>query len=150
MFVKIDPSGTCERRGLVQVRLCFYLEKSDHGYEKHHVTVPVIPEGGYKGTMSKDGHPDKVEFAAWVEGLPTVVQDNPFHNHFIQVHPATSDAEIMDMAEAYLHEAAVKWGQDLPLDLVNPPITSVLSPDRQEACDLRVKELKMLKAVRTI
>ncbi len=148
MFVKIEPSGVCERKGLVQVRLAMYLESTDYGYAKHHVTVPVIPAEGYKGALDKNGRPDPIEYTAWLKGLPTTTQDNPFHNHFIQVSPTTTDAEIMDIAEAYLHEAGVKWGTDKKPDLVNPPL--IITAASKVACDARVAQLKALTAKRTV
>uniref|UniRef100_A0A6M3KFC0 Uncharacterized protein n=1 Tax=viral metagenome TaxID=1070528 RepID=A0A6M3KFC0_9ZZZZ len=49
MFVKIEPSGCCERKGLVQVRFSFYLEDGDYGYERHHVQVSGFSKDTYKG-----------------------------------------------------------------------------------------------------
>ena len=36
-YVKIEPSGTCERKGMVQVRLSMYLYPGDYGYHIPHV-----------------------------------------------------------------------------------------------------------------
>ena len=86
------------------------------GYEKHHVKI--------------DGE--------W--------QDNPFHNHFIYVEPDTTDKEILDIAEAFLHEAGVKWATDSKLDLVNDALPfkkpEVITDARIEACEAKVKQLK--------
>ncbi len=41
-YVKIEPSGCCERHGLAQVRLAMYLEETDYAYERHHIYVPII------------------------------------------------------------------------------------------------------------
>lgn len=116
MYVKVEPSGCCERNGMVQVRLCFYLEPGDYGYEKHYVEI--------------DGK--------W--------QTNPFHNHFIYVEPNTTDTEIIDIGEAFLQEAYTKWATDSKLDLVNdalpfrrPPI---IDAARIEACQAKVQHLK--------
>ena len=52
MRVKVEPSGCCERKGLVQVRFSMYLEPEDYGYDKHYVQVLIIPEGGYTGKVA--------------------------------------------------------------------------------------------------
>lgn len=57
MKVKVEPSGCCERKGMVQVRFSFYLDPTDYGYDKHHIEVPVIPEGGYPGKVDEQGSP---------------------------------------------------------------------------------------------
>ncbi len=112
MYVKIEPTGTCERGGLVQVRFSMFLDEGDYGYEKHLVT---ITEDG-KAVDPVTG----LTYAGAVPG-PAVQQVNPFHNHFFYFEATTPDDEIMAVGEAFLHEAYIKWAQDLPLDLVNPP-----------------------------
>ncbi|KKL44422.1 hypothetical protein LCGC14_2365810, partial [marine sediment metagenome] len=120
MYIKIEPSGCTERRGLVQIRFAMYLEPSDYGYNKHHIRVPVIPEGGYTGELDAEGMPvDSDAYNAWVESLPKVWQNNPFHNHFIYVEPLTTDKVIMDIGEAFLNEAYIKWASEEKLDLKN-------------------------------
>jgi len=114
MFVKVEPSGCCERKGLVQIRFCMYLDPTDYGYEKHHTEI--------------DGE--------W--------QDNPFHNHFIYVEPGTTDKEIAEIGKAFLAEAYIKWEGEEKLDLKNPPVTRPLDIDnaRIKACEAKVKHLK--------
>ena len=147
MFVKVEPSGCCERRGMVQVRLSMYLDEGDYGYEKHHIQVPVIPEGGYPGKWDAEGSPvDTKDFDKWLKKLPKVWQNNPFHNHFIQVEPDTTDEEIMDIAEAFLHEAGIKWSTNSKLDLVNDSLPFRKPKDidakRMKDCEDKVKHLK--------
>ena len=124
MYVKIEPSGCNVRKGMVEVRLCMYLDSMDYGYEKHYVEV--------------DG--------AW--------QNNPFHNHFIQVEPDTTDKEIMDIAEAFLHEAYAKWAQEQELDLKNNSLPfkfpEVITVDRNLACMQRVEQVKNIKTTRKV
>lgn len=76
MLIRVEPTGCCERKGMVRIRFCMYLERGDYGY-------------------------------AW--------QNNPFHNHFIYVEPDTTDEEIMDIGEAFLDEAYIKWDSGLNL-----------------------------------
>ena len=123
MFVKVEPSGCCERKGMVQIRFCFYLDLGDFGYNIHHVNLPVIPEGGYPREVDAMGNPvDTKAYDAWIKSLPTEWQDNPFHNHFIYVEPDTADEEIMGIGEAFLHEAYIKWACGQTLDLKNPSV----------------------------
>ena len=43
MYVKIEKSGCCERKGMVQVRYSFYLEDGDYGYERQLVDGQATP-----------------------------------------------------------------------------------------------------------
>ena len=133
MFVKVEPSGCCERKGMVQIRFCMFLDEGDYGYDKHHVQVPERDL-----TEAEIADP---ELAAKV---PRVWQVNPFHNHFIYVEPDTADGEIMDIGEAFLHEAYIKWACEQKLDLVNPPIErpTVIDNTRIDACEAKVQHLK--------
>lgn len=146
MYIKVEPSGCCERKGLVQIRFCMYLDPKDYGYEKHHIQLPVIPKEGYQGKVNAIGIPaDMDDYKKWVGGLPTTWQNNPFHNHFIYVEPDTTDKEIMDIGEAFLHEAYIKWACDEKLDLKNEPTTypSTIDITRLSAINTKVQSLKM-------
>ncbi len=118
MFVRVEPTGCCERKGLVQIRFCMYLDKGDYGYEKHYVQV--------------------------LNSLPKVWQLNPFHNHFIYVEPEITDKEIMEMGEKFLKWAYAKWTQGEKLNLHNPPVKFHISPipERLLAVNEKVKYLK--------
>lgn len=145
MFVRVEPSGCCERKGLVQIRFCMYLDGGDYGYEKHHIQVPVVPEGGYTGKVDEFGTPvDMEDYQKWLNSLDKVWQNNPFHNHFIYVEPETSDKEIMEMGEKFLKWAYAKWTQGEKLNLHNPPVKFHISPtpERLLAVNDKVKHLK--------
>lgn len=86
--------------GMIEVSAAFYLEDKDEGYDKyvkeHYVTVPVWPEGGYKGEMSEFGTPaDKEDFDSWRNSLPTIQRFNPFCNHSMQFEPNVTPEEIV-------------------------------------------------------
>ncbi len=119
MRVKIELSGCTQRKGLVQVRFAMYLDPDDYGYDVHHFEV----EGEW--------------------------QSNPFHNHFIYVEPDTPDKEIMDIGEAFLHEAYIKWASDEKLDLKNPPFAFPATFDR-DALATKVQSLKTTKLERKV
>jgi len=174
MRVEIEPSGCTERRGLVQIRFAMYLSPSDYGYDVHHVQVPVIPEGGYPGETKRITYRDVMDedlgliavsfddpageatvpvdsdaYDTWYAGLPRVWQTNPFHNHFIYVEPDTPDNEIMDIGEAFLHEAYTKWASDEKPDLKNPPVAFPATFD-SGALATRVQHRKATKLERKV
>lgn len=114
MHYKIELSGCCEKKGLLQVRYALYLDPEDYGYDKHHVHVPVIPVGGYPGAVDGMGNPvDQGAFDAWIAALPTVEQVNPFHNHFSYFELPVTDAELKAEGERILVEAYGHWKKDL-------------------------------------
>ena len=119
MLVKVEPTGCCERKGLVQIRFCMYLDEGDYGYDIHHVQV--------------DG----------------VWQTNPFHNHFIYVKPETPDRAIMDMGEAFLEEAYIKWACGEVPNLINPEV-KFPAVFNQRAVDVKVAHLKRITLVRQV
>ena len=152
MYVRVEPSGCCERKGMVQVRFSMYLEPTDYGYDKHCVQLPVIPEEGYQGKVDEMGEPVDIEdYNKWLDGLPKEWQNNPFHNHFIYVEPDTTDKEILDIGEAFLHECYIKWAQDLSLTGADQPRNnalpfkkpSVIDAARIAACEDKVRYLKV-------
>ena len=144
MFVKVEPTGCCERKGMVQVRFCMYLDPGEPGYDKHHIQVPVIPEEGYRGKVDEMGNPIDIEaYKKWLDGLPKAWRNNPFHNHFIYVEPDATDEEIMDSGEAFLQEAYQKWSASKALDLKNKPhATPAMTGARKTACQAKVQHLK--------
>ncbi len=149
MFVKVEPSGCCERKGMVQVRFCMYLDSTDYGYEKYHVEMPVIPEGGYPGKVDDMGMPiNQKDYDRWIKSLPKVWQNNPFHNHFIQAEPETTDKEIMDIASTFLREGGIRWATDNKLDLVNDALPfkkpEVVDATRIKDCEVRVQSVKAI------
>jgi len=87
-----------------------YLEPTDYGYERHHIQVPVIPEGGYIGKIDAEGSPvDQADYDNWIASLPKVWQNNPFHNHFIHCEPDVTDGEIQAQMAFHLPNFYVAW-----------------------------------------
>ena len=153
MHVKVEPSGCCERKGLVQVRFCMYLDPEDYGYASHHIQMPVIPAEGYPGKVGTFGIPiDRDDYRKWVESLPKAWQNNPFHNHLIYVEPDATDKEIMNIGEAFLHEAYIKWACEQKLDLMNQPseFPATITSARLSAIGTRVQSLKSTALERKI
>jgi len=141
MYVKVEPSGCTERKGLVQVRFCMYLDEDDYGYNIHHIQVP-------ERELTKEELADS-ELA---KKVPKVWKNNPFHNHFIYVEPDTTDEEIMDIGEAFLHEAYTKWACGGGLDLKNSPVAFHIPTDgvRKEAIKDKVAHLRKSTLERAI
>jgi len=109
---EIEQSGCCERKGMRQIRLCFYLEPGDARYSEHHVNMPVHPKGGYHGALDEKGMPaDMDHHTAWLSNLPKKWQTNPFHNHFIRVPLNATDEDIAKQAEALLPQFYGKWSR---------------------------------------
>jgi hypothetical protein len=109
-YARIENSGVAVRGGRVQVRVCFYLDPADTGYDKCHIQMPDFSGAAYSGELDEFGSPvDEVAYAVWVASLPKVWQDNPFHNHFIYVDAATSEKEIRALMDAHLKEFYLIW-----------------------------------------
>lgn len=126
MYVKVEPSGCCERKGLVQIRLCMYLDKGDYGYEKCHRLLPV-GNPVYTGKMEKLMPLDETDFLHWYESLEKAEVDVPFHNHFIYVTPTATDKYILDIGETFLREAYALWEKGERITCSNPPVNFDLS-----------------------
>ena len=108
---EIEESGCCERKGMRQIRFCFYLEPGDARYSEHHVNLPVIPKEGYKGKQDKHGQPDSIDdYKAWRNALPKAWQTNPFHNH-IGFFPMDATEDIIKQGDALLPLFYGQWSR---------------------------------------
>ena len=149
MIVKIEKSGCAERKGLVQIRFCMYLEPGEYGYEKHH--VQVLKSGAvYKGERDNLGMPlDLSDYLFWESNQVKVRQTNPFHNHFIYVESSIDLETIMDIGEAFLQEAYIKWACEEKLDLMNPRLPAIIQRDETKS-EAMVAYLKAPKHERQV
>ena len=119
-YVIVEPTGVCNRNGLLQVRFSFYLYESDYGYDKTHVQIPVMPESGYTGTVDAAGTPtNTAKYQTWENSLPKVWQNTPFHSHFIYVDPEISDSELIGIGQQYLKQAYSQWKTEQTPQLSN-------------------------------
>ena len=110
MYVKVEPSGCCERHGLVQVRFSFYLEPGDSGYEKNYVQ---IPKKKYNGKCNEIGIPlDIGHYLNWKATCPKIWVNTPFHNHFVYDEPETPDDEILAQMQYHLPNFYEAWCED--------------------------------------
>jgi hypothetical protein len=118
MFVRVEPSGCTERKGMVQVRLDFFLEEGDARYKERRIEVPSETKG------------------------ETVTISAPFHCHFIYVAPDTSEKAILDIAERFLKQAYGFWENEQFPALVNEPHTKpTITAARKAACMEKVSAL---------
>lgn len=155
MYVEIEPSGCSERNGMLQIRLAMYLDEGDYGYDKRYLPFPTVPEGGflkgYPGKKTENGSPvDYDAFKRWHDKLPKEYHNTDFHNHFIYVATGTTNEEIMDIAEAFLHEAYIKWSCGEKMDLTNSALEFDHSRHDKEKMPSRLDEIKSAKLIRRI
>jgi len=143
---KIEPTGCAVHKGKVQLRLSFYLEPGDPRYEEHHVQVPIIPEGGYPGEVDAEGSPvDQDHYNSWLESLPKVERDNPFHNHFVYVDADATDDEIEQLLVESLEEFFGIWagGEDI-LKAWKPKegfVPGGMSDKNKQKCQRKVEDI---------
>lgn len=119
MYVKIEPSGTLEKDGMVQVRYSFFLDKEDYGYDKCLVTL--VDE----------------------ETKEETVQLNPFHNHFYYFEPTVKNEEVMAKGAELCKEAYAQWTEGSNVEIKNPKVefpTQVVAARKAECAD-KVDEL---------
>lgn len=144
MYIKVEPSGCCERHGLVQIRLAMYLEPDDYAYERHHVQVPERPL-----TEEERADPKLAEL------VPNVWQNNPFHNHFIYGEPDITDDEIKAQMAFHLPNFYEAWCQDLAqvkggmrhgwaVETRKHPIRYPENAQRKARCEARLVDIKSL------
>ena len=91
MYFEIEPSGCCERNGMVQVRYSFYLDMEDEGYDKTLYTA--------------DGKE----------------HSSPIHNHICLFDLSVEDEKIIDMGKGFMRCVAgnPKDGIDLRVNMLH-------------------------------
>ena len=66
-YCKINKTGCCERKGNLQVRFDFFLEKDDPRYEDCHILVPDLSSSTYTGKVDISGNPvDQKDYDLWL------------------------------------------------------------------------------------
>lgn len=98
-----------EYHGNVQVKLEFYLDPTDYGYDKTYIDVPDFAGKEYKGKTDKDGNPDPVAYQEWIDKLPKKKQLNPFHSHFVYLPPEYSKSDIENEIAFHLPNFYKAW-----------------------------------------
>jgi hypothetical protein len=119
MYYEIEETGCCEHRGKMQVRYSVYLEPGDYGYEKHNITIPVIPEEGYPGIMIGGIPASHEDFQTWLQSLPTKAVNNPFHNHLSYFDSMVTENELKREGRRILKEAKGHWNEDRVPRIIN-------------------------------
>jgi len=103
-YAKLEPSGCGIHKGRAKLRIDLFMEEADPRYDRCYVNVPVIPPEGYQGKVDKEGTPkNQADYDAWIEHLPHIWQNNPFHSHKIWLPDAgASDNYINEQIERTL------------------------------------------------
>lgn len=144
-IAKIEKTGISVRNGKVQIRFSFYLEPSEAKYEEHHVQVPDLSHEVYPGKIDEFGNPvDMEDYNKWLDGLPKIWQNNPFHNHFIRVSSGTTDSEITKLMQDSLNEFYGIWSGDkdiLKVWKAEPETPGDTSTENIEACELKALDI---------
>lgn len=144
MITKFEKTGCCERRGMVQIRVSFFLEPDEEGYDDYHIQVPTER---YSGPRKERGQPaDLEDFATWKETCEKKWIDTPCHNHFFRIEPGGAeddDAIILDIAERCGEEVLRAQKHHRAPNLANPktPRLSNVTSKRRTQCNNRVATL---------
>lgn len=133
MFFKIERSGCCEHKGLVQIRADFYREVGDAGYAL--TECKIFPEKGYEGEVNEMGIPkDEEDYKKWFDALPTEMRNLPFNSHFIYFKPDVTDEEIL-----FCFELVKGWREN---NLSNKNVKPVWMPSMKLLSGIRVDLVK--------
>jgi hypothetical protein len=131
MYYKIEKSGCCERKGMIQIRFSFYLDKEDYGYEKHCIDIP-----------ERELTEEEINNPELAKNVKTIKRNNPFHNHFVYLDPTITDKKIEDIGNGLLSEAYEFWKRDEFPSIKNRPYTQPqITNKRKSDCKNRVLEI---------
>jgi len=120
----IEPSGCGEFKGRVKIRIDCFLTPDSPYYDRYggaYVVDTASKEylAGYKGAKDdKTGEPlDWDAYNKWLDSLPTVWQDNPFHSHFVYYDTTVLDdsikAQIASVTEYFYAFHTYCWDNSL-------------------------------------
>jgi len=110
----IEKSGSgVWHGGLVKLRIDMFLEPDDARYDERHTLVPVIPESGYPGLVDKEGSPVKQsDYDLWLEKLPHIWRDDPFHCHFLRFEPDVSQDTVEAAINHHIPNFYKAWTEE--------------------------------------
>jgi hypothetical protein len=120
----IEKSGCGEFKGKVKIRIDCFLTPESPYYDQYggaYVVDTASKEylAGYKGAKDdKTGEPlDWDDYNKWLDSLPTVWQDNPFHSHFVYYDTTVLDdsikAQIAKVTEYFYAFHTYCWDNSL-------------------------------------
>jgi hypothetical protein len=159
----IEKSGCGEFKGRVKIRIDCYLTPVSPYYEQYGgAYVPVIPPEGYTGKVDEEGNPVNPEdYQKWLDSLPTVWQDNPFHSHFVYFDDKVTDdqvkAEVVKVTEYFYAFHTYCWDNELTFlsQWVKVPkqagtirdvfIAGDSSPPNKSACEVKATDISTRK-----
>jgi len=160
-YVEIEPSGCQENHGNVEVRYAFYLKPGAARYDEQHVYVIDETSSeflkGYPGKVDEQSSPvNQTQYDKWIEKLPRIWKNNPFHNHFVNFDVNVTNEEIIaagnyhlaNFYEAWRLNKTIRSGWDVRTRA--PPVKYDETDDisayeiRKTQCEQRVDEIKSL------
>jgi len=121
-------------RGVISIRFSLYLEPDDPRYNEHYVEVADETSDefkkGYQGKRNGGGFPvDQKDFDQWAKSLPTIWQNNPFHNHFDDVSVDITDAALLQLMNKRLVDFGAAWAaghKPLPTEPKNEALIQIM------------------------
>lgn len=107
-YAAIEPSGCGIHKNRGKLRLDFFLNSDNPNYDKHHVYVVDETskeyQQGYKGKVDAEGNPlDPEDYRKWLDSLPHIWRDNPFHSHILRIDKGIKDADLKKKIENCLN-----------------------------------------------
>lgn len=105
--VAVNKSGCEVRKGNVKVRLDFFLDPTDPRYDERYLYLVDVTSAeylaGYLGELDKDGLPvDAQDYLDWVESLPHIWENTPFHSHFVYFDADLTKEDIENQIKIHL------------------------------------------------
>lgn len=129
-----------------------YLEPTDPRYSEHHVFV--VDETSPKFSAGYHGMKDPInqeDYQKWIDTLPHVWRDNPFHNHFVFVDSDITDGQVKKLVSDCLSEFFSVWSRGKSIlkywqVKVDKPafMPKVLTSKELEDCESKLAQIKVI------
>jgi len=159
----IEKSGCGEFKGKVKIRIDCFLTPDSPYYDQYGGADVVDTNSkeylaGYQGELDKEGNPVNPEdYQKWLDSLPTVWQDNPFHSHFVYYDTTVLDdsikAKIASVTEYFYAFHTYCWDNSLEFipqwqkvpkvagSIRDVFIAGDISPPSKDDCELKATEI---------
>jgi len=114
-YARIEPSGCCERYGLIQTRFDIFLNEGDKRYNdlRFYQIDQTSKEylKGYQGLVDLEGNPlDSEQYQAWRSSLPRMwLPNRQINAHFLYFEPTVSQDDILKGIEHHIPNFYRAW-----------------------------------------